>query len=276
MTWHADRTLLAGYRDGTLSGAACSSVEAHLLACSQCRDEVSQLVPSGEMDATWNEIVTMISLPRTGWLERLVRRFGVSTPLARLVGVTPSLQRSWLAGVMVTVLVAMLVSHLAAGGNAALFMIVAPLLPVAGVAVSFGPGVDPTYELLVAAPVRNFDVLVARAVAVLATTVPITAVASAALPVAGWEAVAWLLPALALTALTVALGSWVVPWKAAVVLGGLWIGPAAVYAVGWRPDPAVLEAAGGAAGQLAMVAVLVGSALFVMVRRSAFDLEVVR
>ena len=276
MTWHADRTLLAGYRDGTLSEVACSSVEAHLLACSECRDQVSQIVPSGELDATWNEIVTMISLPRTGWLERLLRRLGVSEPLARLVGVTPSLQRSWLAGVMITALLAMLVSHLASGGSAVLFMIVAPLLPVAGVAVAFGPGVDPTYELLVAAPVRNFDVLVARAVAVLATTVPITAVASAALPVAGWEAVAWLLPALALTALTVAVGSWVVPWKAAVVLGGLWTGPAAAYAVGVRPDPAVLQAVGGAAGQLAMLVVLVGSASLATVRRATFDLEVVR
>ena len=275
MTWHADRTLLAGYRDGSLSGAACSSVEAHLLGCSECRDEVSRIVPFSALDATWDEIVTTISLPRPGWLERTLRRFGVAEPLARLVGVTPSLQRPWLAGVTVTVLLAMLVSHLAAGGNAALFMIVAPLLPVAGVAVAFGPGVDPTYELLVAAPMRSFDVLVARAVAVLATTVPITAVASAALPVAGWDAVAWLLPALALTALTVAVGSWVVPWKAAVLLGGLWVGPAAVYAVGWRPDPAVLDAMGGAAGQLAMLAVLVGSALLVMVRRTTFDLEVV-
>ena len=275
MTWHADRTLLAGYRDSTLSGVACSSVEAHLLACAQCRDEVTQIMPAGELEATWEEIVTTIALPRVGWLERTMRRFGVAEPLARLVGVTPSLQRSWLAGVMITVLLAVLVSHLAAGGNAALFMIVAPLLPVAGIAVAFGPGVDPTYELLVAAPVRNFDVLVARAVAVLATTVPITAVASAALPVAGWEAVAWLLPALALTALTVAAGSWVVPWKAAVVLGGLWVGPAAVYAVGWRPDPAVLDAVGGPAGQLGMLAVLVGSALLVMVRRTTFDLEVV-
>jgi hypothetical protein len=275
MTWHADRTLLAGYRDGTLSGVACSSVEAHLLACSECRDEVSRIVPSGELDATWDEIVTTISLPQTGWLERVLSRFGVAEPLARLVGVTPSLQRPWLAGVMITVLLAMLVSHLASGGSAALFMIVAPLLPVAGVAVAFGPGVDPTYELLVAAPVRNFDVLVARAVAVLATTVPITAVASAALPVAGWDAVAWLLPALALTALTVAVGSWVVPWKAAAVLGGLWVGPAAVYTVGVRPDPAVLDAVGGAAGQLTMLAVLVASALLVMVRRTTFDLEVV-
>ena len=159
-----------------------------------------------------------------------------SEPLARLVGVTPSLQRPWLAGVLITVLLAMLVSNLASGGSAALFMIVAPLLPVAGVAVAFGPGVDPTYELLIAAPVRNFDVLVARAVAVLATTLPITAVASAALPVCGaGGAVAWLLPAVALTALTVAVGSWVVPWKGAVVLGGLWVGPAAVYAVGVAP-----------------------------------------
>lgn len=276
MTWHADSTLLAAYRDGMVSGVARSSVEAHLLACSECRDEVSGMVPTVELDATWDGIVSAIALPSTGWLERLLRRFGVPEPLARLVGVTPSLQRPWLAGVISTVLMALLVSHLTSGGSAALFMVVAPLLPVAGVAVAFGPGVDPTYELLAAAPVRNFDVLVARALAVLATTVPITAVASAALPVGGWGTVAWLLPALALTALTVAVGSWVVPWKAAVVLCGLWVGPAAVYAAGARPDPALLDAVGGAAGQVAMLAVLVGSASLVMVRRTAFDLEVVR
>lgn len=275
MTWHADQDFLIRYRDGTLSSVGCSSVEAHLLVCSECRDEVSQIVPFSELDAAWGEIVTTISETRPGWLETVLRRVGVSEPLGRLVGVTPSLQRPWLVGVAITVVLSVLLSHLASGSSAALFMVVAPLLPVAGVAVAFGPGVDPTYELLVAAPIRSFDVLLARAAAVLATTVPITAVASVALPVAGWEAVAWLLPALSLTTLTLAVGTWAAPWKAAAVLGGLWVAPAAAYAMGVRPDAAVLNAVAGAAGQLAMLALLVGSASVVLVRRTMFDLEVV-
>lgn len=276
MSWHADQSLLVRYRDGALSEVGCSSVEAHLLACEDCRAEVSRIPLSAGLDEAWDEIVSTISMPRPRWLERLLRRVGVSEPLAHLVGVTPSLQRPWMAGVVITVLLAVLVGHLAGSDAGGVFMIVAPLLPLAGVAVAFGPGVDPTHELMVAAPIRGFTVLMARAAAVLASTIPIMAVAAIVLPVAGWEAVAWLLPALALTAVTLAAGSWVVQWKAAVALCGLWVAPFAAYLVGLRPDPAVVEALTGAPGQIAMACLMAVAVTVALVRRDTFDLEVVR
>ena len=64
----------------------------------------------------------------------------------------------------------------------ALFLVVAPLIPVAGVAAAFGPGLDPTWEITVAAPGGGFRLLLLRAAAVFATTFAMASVASLALP----------------------------------------------------------------------------------------------
>jgi ABC-2 type transport system ATP-binding protein len=68
----------------------------------------------------------------------------------------------------------------------AFFLIVAPMLPLAGVAVAFGPGVDPTYEIGLASPMRSLRLLLVRAAAVLATTAPLAAAAGLLLPVVDW------------------------------------------------------------------------------------------
>ncbi len=56
-----------------------------------------------------------------------------------------------------------------------LFLMVAAMLPVAGVAVAFGPGIDPTHEIALAAPMRADRLLLMRAAAVLAASIVITA-----------------------------------------------------------------------------------------------------
>src|SRR4029450_5981448 len=88
---------------------------------------------------------------------------------------------------------------------------VAPLLPLAGVAAAYGPGVDPTFELALTAPMRGLRLLLIRAAAVLATTTLLAAGASVALPGFGLRAVGWLLPSLALTLASLAPATFVEP-----------------------------------------------------------------
>ena len=47
------------------------------------------------------------------------------------------------------------------------FLALAPLIPVAGIAAAFGPGVDPTFEIGLAAPLRSSKLLLIRCTAVL-------------------------------------------------------------------------------------------------------------
>ena len=73
------------------------------------------------------------------------------------------------------------------------FLVLAPLLPLAGVAAAYGRDVDPTYEIGLAAPMRSFGLLLVRALAVLATTSVMAAVAGArARRACSWSAAAWL------------------------------------------------------------------------------------
>ena len=104
-----------------------------------------------------------------------------------------------------------------------MFLAIAPLIPVAGVAAAFGPGIDPTYEIGVAAPLRSFGLLLVRSAAVLAASLVLIALAALALPRLDWTAAAWLLPAFALTSVTLAVSTMVEPVRSAVGVAAAWI-----------------------------------------------------
>src|SRR5439155_1248129 len=82
---------------------------------------------------------------------------GVPDHLARLLAATPSLRVSWFGATVV----ALGFSILAAYGkqDPLMFLIVAPILPLAGVAAAFGPHVDPAYEVGLSCPVRTSRLL---------------------------------------------------------------------------------------------------------------------
>jgi hypothetical protein len=152
-------------------------------------------------------------------------RLGVREDSARLLAATPVLRWSWLAAVAVTLAFAATAAHLAQAMAAPLpFLAVAPLLPLVGVAASFGPGVDPTYEMALVAPLHTFRLLLLRCAAVLCATTALSAGASLALPGYGPVVLAWLLPALVLTLLSLALTPRFGPVTAAVGVGIGWVG----------------------------------------------------
>jgi hypothetical protein len=251
MTWHASPRLLARYAaaDPVLAADVEWAVEVHLETCADCRarlaagatDDVARLV-----DRVWTALEPDAPPAR-------VRRRWVTT------WATPVMV-PWLAMTAVVTLLAVVADRLVAPPYPSLALLLAPVAPVAGVAAAWARGLDPSYELVAATPRAGLHLVLRRTVAVLAVVVPLMAVATWTSPLR------WLLPCLAFTVATLALGGFVGVRRAAVALTAAWAlfvaGPSVVAA---RP-PAVLEPA--ALGVWA--AVLVAAAAVVRVRASVY------
>lgn len=265
MSWHVDDRTLAGYTAGTTAPATAASVEAHVGSCPQCRARLAPAVDAGRLDAIWDEVSHRVDLSTLPWFERVLVRMGVPEDTARLLAATPSLTSSWLGSLVVAVLFAVAAAGASPRGLF-VFLTVAPMLPVAGVAAAYGREADPAYEVAVASPYSLLRLLLVRSVAVVASTLVITGLGGLLLADLGWEAAAWLLPALALTTTTLALSSRFAPvWAAAGVLT-TWL---AAVLLAWQGTGDRLGLFGGA-GQLAALAVIAVGALALMRQRTAF------
>ncbi|MBD9724026.1 zf-HC2 domain-containing protein [Streptomyces caniscabiei] len=259
MSWHADDGDLREYAHGTLAAPRLWSVETHLAACADCRAALSAHVPPAEISAGWARLDAALDAPRPGPVESLLIRLGVADHTARLLAATPVLRRSWLGAVVLTLLLAVGVGVAA---SPLLLLATAPLLPLAGVAISFGPALDPTYETAVVAPMHIFRLLMVRTVAVLATTTALSALASLALPSFGLAALGWLLPALALTSTGVALTARLGPVLAPVLVGTGWTALVVLSRLlaSGTPLPFTAQGQGAAAGVAVLASVLLVAA----------------
>jgi predicted outer membrane lipoprotein len=267
-TWHADGGLLDAYADGSVDHARAASVEAHLLACPECRRRVGKRVDAARTEALWTEIVDDVDRPRVRPIERVLRGLGVPAHTARVLVATRSIQLSWLVGVAV-VLAFAVVADSAGRGSVLPFLIVAPILPVVGVAAAFGPVVDPTYEVTMASPLAATRLLLLRSVAVLGTTAVLAGAAALALPGLEWTAAAWVLPALGLTTGTLALATVTTSERAATAITTAWL--ATVLATVGGLDDAL--AAFRPAGQVTFAVVTAVSLLVVRGRRDMLEVR---
>lgn len=267
-TWHLDPVVIDAYADGSLDDPRAYSTEAHLTTCADCRSLVAMAFDRERVDELWSAIVAEVDAPPPTPLERVLRRLGVPEHIGRLLAATPALSLSWVAAVTVALSFAIIAAHLGATDRSLLaFLGAAPLVPVIGVAASYGPGVDPAYELGIAAPIQGWRLLALRATAVLAVSVVLAGVAATALPSLGWIAVAWLLPALAGTFATLALSTFVGPRWAAALIAWSWL---TVVAVTARTAAAPLDLF-DAPTQIASAIVGVAAAAVSLGRRGAFD-----
>jgi hypothetical protein len=267
VSWHADQELLDRYAGGGLDEVEGWSVEAHLMACPSCRGRLAGSVDRERLEGVWVQVVDTLDRPASTPIERVLRRLGVVDPTARLLAATPSLTLSWLLAVAVTLAFAVLAARGAREGLL-LFLVVAPLVPVVGVAGAYGPWADPAYEIGLAAPMSSVRLLLLRVAAVLVASMVLAGVAALGLPQLGWMAVAWLLPALGLTLASLGLAT-VLPQ---LVASGL-------VAAAWLAVVMQLEASapGGlvafrAPGQWAFVVVIAVASLLLRWRREAFEL----
>jgi hypothetical protein len=237
-TWHADEDLLARYVRGEADPLLGASLEQHLLACPGCRDRIAAHVDTPPLDAVWGRIRERAEAPRPGPVERLLTRLGLSRTDALLVARAPSLRASWLFGLAATVAFAAVGAVWDGTMGLTLFLLVAPLVPVAGVGFAYGPDVDPAYETGLAAPYPAARLLLLRTAAVLVTSVPLTVLAGLLVPALSGTAVSWLLPGLAFTAVVLAASTWARPSAIAIVLGVGWV--VAVGSASKARDPAAV------------------------------------
>jgi signal transduction histidine kinase len=155
-------------------------------------------------------------------LERALVRTGVREHVARIIAATPSLRASWVTAAVVGMGFSAWAASAGPRGVVA-FLVVAPLLPVAGVAAAYGPWADPMHEIAQAAPMSGVRVVLLRSVAVLATTAVIAGAVAVAIPGTDWTAGAWILPALGLTLASLALSTFMPVHRAAGAVTFLWL-----------------------------------------------------
>ena len=269
MSWHVQSDLLRSYASGGIDTTLRFSVETHLLSCSTCRSTIAGFVDRGTLDKTWDAIEAEMAAPRPAGIERLLVRLGIADHIARLLAATPSLRRSWLIAIGAVLALTVAVANGAEHGYL-FFLAVAPMLPLAGIAAAFGPGIDPTYEIGLAAPIRGFRLLLIRSIAVLASTMVLSAIAALFLPGLHWSMAAWLLPSLALVTASLALSTVVRPLQAAVSVAALWtvvIAGAGLVAAGETAARTVF----GEVLQVGVLIVTLGAGAVLVARRDAFE-----
>ncbi|MGW5041909.1 zf-HC2 domain-containing protein [Streptomyces parvulus] len=269
--WHVAEGDLRDYARGELAVPLLWSADAHLTGCAHCRGVLAELSDPAALDAGWERLDAELDAPRPGWFEGLLVRCGVGDGTARLLAATPVLRRSWFGAVAAVLVTTFLVAFSAgAVERPALFLALAPLLPLAGVAVAYGPVMDPTYEMAVVAPVHGFRLLMIRTVAVLVVALGVNGLASLAMPGYGLTALAWLLPGLALTTAGLALTPRLGPVGGPVAVGAVWVA-LLVLASAERGADAPL-APFTAAGQGVSAGLVLVGAGFLFVFRDRFDM----
>ena len=262
--WHLDEATLARYARGETTAAVAASAEAHLTACAHCRALLAPAVPAARLDGIWDSVEAQVDHASLPLLERLLLRAGLSETSARLLAATPSLSTAWLGAIAAASVFASVAASSSRDGLLA-YLALAPMLPVAGVAAAYGRLADPAYELSIASPYSMLRLLLLRSVAVVGTTLVLTGLAGLLLAGDGWQAAAWLLPALALSVVTLALSARVAPvWAATGVLGG-WV---TALALAYAADSPM--AVFGVYGQAAAAALLLAGALVLVAERDVF------
>ena len=277
---HIGEQLLIGYCDLAVTAATASAIEAHLMTCASCRAQLADVASSTDdglvnQQSVWDGVLERVDRPTRSITERLLGVLRVRPDMAKLLATTPALRVAWLAAVMFVAAFAVAAARLE-GDGPWLLLVIAPLLPVAGVATAYGPALDPTYEIGVAAPMSGLRLTLLRTLAVIATTMPLLVVAAFVAPGDGWAMFGWVLPSFALVAITLALSTAISPERAGVVVGVGWF-VALVVLIDRNPAGDFVERSliFSSSGQtVAAVVALIGAAI-VATRNASFDIMIV-
>lgn len=254
---HASDRLIEGYVTGApIPDQQIWALEAHLEVCGTCRARLAAVQPAKPLvDLAWAALLPSLDRPpaRPRKLARWLSTW--ATPV-----VLP-----WLAMIVLVAFAAVFLDYAfrSGAGGVTQVQLVAPVLPVLGVAAAWARGLDPAYELVTASPRAGLYLIFRRTAAVLAVIMP-------ALLVAGWltdtEVALWLLPSLAFTAGTLALGGLIGVSRAAAGLIAAWV------LVVVAPTVAVGQQTFAFTGTASPVwaAIFVLAAVVVALRRGAF------
>jgi hypothetical protein len=254
---HVSDQLIGRYTAGdkAIPGDQLWALEVHLESCALCRGRLGG--PADLLDAVW------------AGLEPELLRIPPVRPRNRLAALlatwaTPAIVAWACMILLVTVLAAgldLLMPH--TSDTVPLVLLLAPVLPVAGVFASWSRGLDPASELVAATPRAGLQLVLRRTVAVLAVVIPVLAVAGWA---TGTSIAPVLLPSLAFTTGTLALGSVIGIDRAAAAIGAVWGALIIAPWIAWDHFPYALAPASEPVWALAFAA----GAVVVVLRRAAF------
>lgn len=232
MTWHVPAAAMTAYLIGDIDDADAWSVEAHLVNCARCRDRLTATAaePGAAPDVTAvvartrDTVGTAISaLPS----RRRVRR---GTRFRQYVMLSRSASTSGLAWVGAAVLLVaaavILEAYTASRGGInrepwPWLAMLGPVIPVAGVAATYAAPLDDASELVAATPMSGVRLLLWRTLTILVVVVPLSVVASVFSIFT--TSPTWLVPALVLTAATLALTSVIGSMAASAIVGLGWL-----------------------------------------------------
>ncbi len=306
--WHVPPARLAAYAAGRADDADAWSTEAHVTACPPCRTELAAALAGqgpgpalAVLEGVRRRVLADPPAPAVP-LGRRTARWGARRPRVHAAWLARPLS---LAAVLLAVLAAVgLALSARAGlvtdsaGSAVLLWLLAPLVPLAGVALCSAGDGDPWREVLLSTPSAGLRLVLWRTATVLAVAVPAALGAGALVDATGsppapgaaagsaqWP-VLWLLPCLGLTATTLAAGTVVPLGRAAALVAALWCaavaGPA-VAAVGADVRGVVAHLAAAAPGtgdlplvtgtgaQAAWAALAVVAAALAVARRRSYE-----
>ncbi len=260
--WHCDEVLLRRYDLGEIDFAAASSVEAHLLRCAQCRSALAAVGDTDELGQIWVGVRESIQRPRLPAVLRLLRACGLGERDAVLLSASQSLRTPWTLATVALLVCAALAAFPDDPRGKAIYMLVAPLIPVLSVVAAFAT-TDSMVELTNATPYSKMRLALLRTMAVTVTTVPLVVLLGTTVPEMGWLSIAWLGPALGLTLAALVALTW---WRATITGTVVSVGWLAVVSVAYSRDD--LSAAVQFQAQLGYLvfAVLTAFALAVRIR----------
>ena len=235
MTTHPNLAVIARYAEGGagLDDATVWSVEVHLEGCPECR--------AGLAGTTTDDTRALLDLVAAGLGEGIAS----GPPPAPIRGVWSTLRRQWMAWTLlpwlimtVAVLGCAYLLEIARPELPSLVLLLAPVAPLPAVAVAWSRRADPAWELIAGTPAAGMTMLLRRTAAVLAVIVPVLAFVGAG---TGVSLALVLLPCLAFTTATIALGAVVGVRRATVVLGVLWAAAVLLPTIVTAHLPAVLR-----------------------------------
>ncbi|MFF2657612.1 anti-sigma factor family protein [Kitasatospora sp. NPDC058032] len=264
---HPAAALIGAYGLGTLSTPRVPEVERHLDRCADCRRLLAVGPRSVRVERGWSRLAEAIDVPERGPAERMLLRLGVPEHVARLAMATPLLRRSWLIASAVTLLFTVVAARLAPDSSGPILLTTAPLIPLAGVALSYGPALDPMYELGLVMPMHSLRLILYRSATVLVAAGALSSLVTLALPRQGIAMFGWLVPALAVTLAALALSAHLDAATAARVTGLCW----AVVALSTSRHGGGRSALLTTAGQAVLLALAVAAAAYIAVQRDRFE-----
>lgn len=222
-SWHAEPALLQAYVEGRLDAVLSASLERHVGRCANCRAAMRPLADPRLLDEAWAGVRAGVESRPLPFLVRVAQRLGMPESTGILLSAAASLRAAWFSGSVVALAFAT-VASLVVDGALWPFLLVAPLIPVLGVAAAYGDSDEPFEALAVTSPYGRTRLVLLRTLGVLVSTLPLAVLLGLLLPGPTWLAAAWLGPALAMVPALLALASFTDPRIAGAVVALLWAG----------------------------------------------------